>query len=73
MPRAPVAAHGDEDLFGFLDLRLSVGVGIGDLDAGFGLLDLFDFGACVDVDAALFEEARQFFRDLLVFDGDDAG
>ena len=49
------AAYGDEDFVGFLDLGFAVLVGEGDFDAVFGLLDLFDFGAGVDVDAALFE------------------
>ena len=53
-----VAADCDEDLLGFLDLRLAVGVGVGDFHASFGLLDGLDFGACVDVDAALLEEPR---------------
>ena len=43
--RARRAADGDENLFGFLHLRLAVGVGPGDLDAGFGLLDFFNFGS----------------------------
>ena len=66
------AAYGDEDFFGFLFDWLAVGVGPGDLDAGGGLFDLFDLGAGVDVDAALFEEAGELLGDLLVFRGHDA-
>ena len=67
------AADGDQNLLGFLLCGLAVGGGPGDFDAGFGLLDLLHFAAGVDVDAALFEEARELFGDVFVFDGHDAG
>jgi hypothetical protein len=51
------AAYGYEDFVGFLDLGFAVLVGEGYFDSGFGLFDLFDFGAGVDVDAAFFELA----------------
>ena len=69
---ARCAAHGDENFLGFLIRRLAVGVGPGDFDAGFGLLDFLDFGAGVDVDAALFEDAREFLGNLFVFGRHDA-
>ena len=67
------ATNGDEDFFGLFDLRLAVGVHECDFDAGRGLFDFFDFGAGVDVDAAFFEEACEFFGDFFVFNGGDAG
>ena len=69
---SPGAAHGDQHLFGLLHLGLAVGVGEGDPDAGFGLFDLLHFGACVDVDTTLFEEARDLLGDLLVLDRNHA-
>ena len=67
------AAYGYQNLFCFLGLRLAVGVGEGDVDARFGLFDLLDFGAGIDVDAALFEEARDLFRKLFVLYWNHAG
>ena len=61
------AAHGDQNLLGLLFDLLAVGAGPGDLHAGVGLLDLFDLRAGVHVDAALFEYAREFLRDLFIF------
>ena len=46
--------------------------GPGDFDAGVGLFDLFDLGARVDVDAALFEDAGELFGNFFVFGGHEA-
>jgi hypothetical protein len=70
---AGAAADGDENLFGFLGLLLASGVGVDDFGAGGGLFDLLDLAGDVDVDAALFVLAGEFFGDLFVFDVHDAG
>ena len=67
------AAHRDQDFFRLLDDLFAVGGGVGDLDAGFGLLDLLELGADIDVDAALLEEAGELLADLLVLGGNQAG
>ena len=64
------AAHGDEDFLGFLLDGFAVCVGPGDFHAGFGLFNFFDFCAGVDVDAALFEDAREFLRNFFIFGRD---
>ena len=64
---APRAAYGDENFLRFLFDRFAVSAGPGDFDAGFGLFDFFDLGASVDVDAAFFEDAREFFGNLFIF------
>ena len=66
------AAYGDENFLGFLFDRFAVSAGPGDFDAGFGPLDFFDLGASVDVDAAFFEDAREFFGNLFIFGRHDA-
>ena len=66
------AAHGDENLFGFLLDGLAVCADPRHLHASFGLFNLFDLCAGVDVDAALLEDAREFLRNFFVFGRDHA-
>src|SRR5216683_111640 len=62
------AAHGDQNFFRFqLLLRLAVGREVDD-HAGFGLLDLVDFGIDEAGDALLLEIAQQLFADFFIFD-----
>ena len=69
---ARCAADGDEDFLSFFLDGLAGGGGPGDFDAGGRLLDLLDFAAGVDVDAALFEEACEFLGYFFVFGRHDA-
>ena len=68
---ARLAADGDQDFFGFDFLLLAFG-GDGDGDSGFRLFDFVDFRAGVEVDAALAEDAGEFFGDFFVFYGNEA-
>ena len=68
--RARRAAHGDEDLFGFLLDGFAVCADPRHLHASFGLFNLFDLCAGVDIDAALLEDARQFLRNFFIFGRD---
>src|SRR5580698_10360564 len=61
------AADGDQNLFGLNSLLLAVD-GEGNGHPGFGLLDLLDSGADESVDTAFAIDARQFLRDLFIFD-----
>ncbi len=68
----PGAAHGHQYLFGFLHLRLAVGVGKGHLDAGLGLFNFLHARASVHVDSAFLEEAGQLFGHVFVLYRGDA-
>src|ERR1700722_1597608 len=68
---AGLAADGDQDFFGF-DFLLGTGDGDGDRDSGFRFFYFVDFGAGVEVDAALAVDASEFFGDFFVFDGNQA-
>ena len=64
--RARLAAYGDQNFLRF-DLLLLAVDGNRDGDAGLRFLDLVDFRAGVEVDAALAIDARQFLRDFFIF------
>ncbi len=68
---ARLAADGDQDSLGFDFLRFAVHAEVYG-DPGLALFDFVDFGASVEVDAALAIDPRQLLGDFFVFDGNQA-